>query len=394
MTPFLKLRRLKGGASFAETKESAASGLGAQLFFTGPGAARWSGRRYDRFAEEGYRRNVIAHRAVRLIADGAAAVPWLLYTGEKEVAGHPLLALLQKPNPLMDGMAVMAELYGFLLIAGNAYLEAVDDARGRPAELYALRPDRMKVLPGAKGWPRGYEYSVGGRSHVFAQDAARGVSPVLHLKMFHPLDDHYGLSPMEAAAYGIDLHNAAAQWNKALLDNAARPSGALVYEPGEKGASLTQAQFDRLKGEMEAQFQGGANAGRPLLLEGGLKWQQLGMSPSDMDFIEAKHVSAREIALAFGVPPMLLGIPGDNTYANLAEANRALWRQTLIPLVVRVAEELNNWLSPAFEGATIAPDFDGVEALAEDRAALWARIGAADFLSDAEKREMLGLGIS
>jgi phage portal protein BeeE len=91
---------------------------------------------------------------------------------------------------------------------------------------------------------------------------------------------------------------------------------------------------------------------------------------------------------------MLLGIPGDNTYANLAEANRALWRQTLIPLVVRVAEELNNWLSPAFEGATIAPDFDGVEALAEDRAALWARIGAADFLSDAEKREMLGLGIS
>lgn len=88
---------------------------------------------------------------------------------------------------------------------------------------------------------------------------------------------------------------------------------------------------------------------------------------------------------------MLLGIPGDNTYANLAEANRALWRQTLIPLVVRVADELTGWLGPAFDGAKVEPDFDAVEALAEDRAALWARVGAAAFLSDAEKRTMLGV---
>jgi HK97 family phage portal protein len=116
------------------------------------------------------------------------------------------------------------------------------------------------------------------------------------------------------------------------------------------------------------------------------------MSPREMDFIEARHAAARDIALAFGVPPMLLGIPGDNTYANLAEANRALWRQTLVPLVVRVAQELSGWLGPAFAGAEVVPDFEGVEALAEDRAALWARVGAADFLTDAEKREMVGAG--
>jgi HK97 family phage portal protein len=197
------------------------------------------------------------------------------------------------------------------------------------------------------------------------------------------------MAPLEAAQTSLDIHNAAGQWNKALLDNAARPSGALVYSAA--GQNLTGEQFGRLKEELEENFSGATNAGRPMLLEGGLDWKTIALSPRDMDFIEAKHAAARDIALAFGVPPMLLGIPGDNTYANLAEANRALWRQTLIPLVVRVAEELSNWLSPGFGGAVISPDFDGVEALAEDRAALWTRVGGAEFLSDAEKRAMLGV---
>src|SRR5690606_23314445 len=192
------------------------------------------------------------------------------------------------------------------------------------------------------------------------------------------------------AQTSLDIHNAAGEWNKALLDNAARPSGALVYSMG--GGNLTAEQFERLKTELEQGFAGAANAGRPMVLEGGLDWKTIALSPRDMDFIEAKHAAARDIALAFGVPPMLLGIPGDNTYANMAEANRALWRQTLIPLVRRVADDLSNWLSPAFGGAVVTPDFDGVEALAEDRAALWSRVGGADFLSDAEKRSMLGIG--
>jgi HK97 family phage portal protein len=112
-----------------------------------------------------------------------------------------------------------------------------------------------------------------------------------------------------------------------------------------------------------------------------------------MDFIEARNAAARDIALAFGVPPMLLGIPGDNTYSNLVEANRALWRQTIIPLVRRVAAALGHWLGPAFGGGfELVPDLEHIEALAEDRAALWARIGNASFLTDAEKRRLLGVG--
>ena len=143
---------------------------------------------------------------------------------------------------------------------------------------------------------------------------------MLHQKLFHPLIDHYGLSPIEAAATAIDIHNSASRWNKALLDNSARPSGALVY--ASRDGNLTTEQYNRLKGELETQFQGASNAGRPLLLEGGLDWKSMSMSPKDLDFIEAKHGAAREIALALGVPPMLLGIPGDNTFSNYQEANR------------------------------------------------------------------------
>ena len=90
-----------------------------------------------------------------------------------------------------------------------------------------------------------------------------------------------------------------------------------------------------LREEIERLYQGSHNAGRPMVLSGGLDWKPMSLTPADMDFVEQRNVAAREIALAFGVPPMLLGIPGDNTYANFQEANRVFWRQTILPLASR-----------------------------------------------------------
>src|SRR5690606_4852465 len=202
--------------------------------------------------------------------------------------------------------------YGYLQTAGNSYLEAVA-VDGRLREIHVLRPDRMRVVLGSSGWPDAYDYTVDGQTVRFAQNG-QGQKPILHLKLFNPANDYYGQSPFEAAARAIDIHSAAGAWNKSLLDNAARPSGALIYGGGD-GGNLSDEQFERLKRELEESFQGAVNAGRPLVLEGGLDWKSMSLSPRDMDFIEAKQEAAREIALAFGVPPMLLGIPGDNTYS-------------------------------------------------------------------------------
>jgi HK97 family phage portal protein len=324
-----------------------------------------------------------------MIAEAAASVPFLLYDGRKELVDHPLMRLMTTPNPRDSGTVLREALIGYLLVSGNAYLEAVCDA-GQVREIYALRPDRMRVVPGGDGWPAAYDYHVNGQSVQFDQDAVP-VPQILHLTLFHPLNDHYGLSPMEAAAASIDIHNAAGGWNKALLDNAARPSGALVYA-GPPGATLGAEQFERLKNELEASFQGSANAGRPLLLEGGLDWKPLSLTPKDMDFMEAKSAAARDIALAFGIPPMLLGLPGDNTYANYAEANRIFWRQTVIPLSSRIATSNTHWLAPVYGHVTLQPDLDRIDALSLERDALWARLGKADFLTDDEKREAVGYG--
>ncbi|HEX5776298.1 MAG TPA: phage portal protein [Caulobacteraceae bacterium] len=383
MPPF---PRLRGRRRAPEQKDSAARTLAA---LTIAGRPMWTPRDYECLAREGFAKNPVAYRCIRMIAEAAASAPLVVFHEGRRVADHPLQRLLDRPNPEQGGPDLMEAFFGALQTAGNGYLEAA--GLEQPGELYALRPDRMKVVPGRQGWPEAYDYSVGGRSVRLGRDAD-GWLPVLHLKLFHPADDHYGFSPLEAAAFAIDVHNASGAWNKALLDNAARPSGALVYTSRETGDRLTEEQFDRLKTELSEAHVGATNAGRPLLLEGGLDWRPMSLSPADMDFIEGKHAAAREIALAFGVPPQLLGVPGDNTYANYREANGAFWRQTVVPLAERAARAMTAWLGVKFPGARVGVDLDAVPALSAEREALWARLEAATFLTPEERRRMAGLG--
>ena len=387
---------LKSLLRVPERKQSRTSRL---IAIESGGRARWTPRDYAALTREGYSRNAIVHRAVRLIAESIGGVSFLLQEGAAEHTAHPLLDLIARPNPRQDGAAFLESVASHLLLSGNAYVEAVSlegqgaqEAAGNAnvRELYALRPDRMKVVPGPDGWPQAFDYTVAGTTVRFEQNAAQ--PPILHLTLFNPLDDYYGLSPLEAAAVAVDTHNAAARWNKALLDNAARPSGALVYA-GPEGAVMADAQFERLKKELADQYQGTANTGRPLLLEGGLEWKAMSLSPKDMDFMEAKHSAAREIALAFGVPPMLLAIPGDNTYSNYQEANRVFWRGTVLPLANRIGASLTQWLAPGFgNGLALVVDADRIEALSADRAALWERVTKAPFLIVNEKRNAVGYG--
>ncbi|WP_316858044.1 phage portal protein [uncultured Cohaesibacter sp.] len=385
--------------SEAQTQPAAAGGkaleakqslTGALLAVHNVNRPRWTPRDYGALAQQGYARNPIVYRSIRMISEAAASVPiFCLQSGER-LSEHPILSLLDHPNARQAGATFLESLFGHLLVSGNAYLEAVYGANSL-RELHCLRPDRMKVIPGLDGWPEAFQYTVGGKSVRFDQnDETLPVPPILHITLFHPHDDHYGLSPLEAAQTSLDVHNAAASWNKALLDNSARPSGALVYAASEAG-NLSDEQFERLKKELEDGYQGAMNAGRPLLLEGGLDWKSMSMSPRDMDFIDAKNSAAREIALAFGVPPMLLGIPGDNTYANYAEANRAFWRQTVLPLAARCLQSMARWLSPAYDlPFELKVDLDQVTALASEREALWQRVGNASFLDENEKRIAVG----
>ena len=380
-----------GQAAQASAPESKASAAGPLIAFSHVGRARWTPRDYRSLAMEGFAKNAVAYRCVRMIAEAAASAPFQVFVDGARDDVHPLARLLAKPNPEQSGAELMEALYGALQVAGNAYLEATgDEEEGTLTELWSLRPDRMTVVPGPQGWPQAWEYAVDGRKVRIAR-RTDGWSPVMQLKLFHPTDDWYGFSPLEAAAFAIDVHNASGAWNKALLDNAARPSGALVYGARD-GERLTAEQFEALKAQLADGHAGAANAGRPLLLEGGMDWKAMSLSPSEMDFIAGKHAAAREIALAFGVPPQLLGIPGDATYANYREANAAFWRGTVIPLVRKAAGALTGWLGQRFPGCMVEPDLEAVPALQPERDALWARLNAATFLTEEERRRMARVG--
>lgn len=352
---------------------------GARYAGSGAVPGDWPGS-YEGQVRDGYQRNPIAQRAVKLVAEGVASAPL--------TASDPALVALVTARS--GGQALAEAIAAQLLLHGNAYVQILTDADGRASELFALRPERVSVEQDARGWPVAYRYRVADRVARLIAEDPDGRPQVVHLKAFNPLGDHYGLGALEAASGPIAIHNAATRWNKALLDNAARPSGALVYDPGD-GSTLSREQFDRLRGEMEASFAGSGNAGRPMLLDGGLKWQAMSLTPADMDFVGLKAGAAREIALAFGVPPMLLGLPGDNAYANYREANRALWRLAILPVADLILTGLAQGLRGWFPGAAIAVDLNRVSALAEDRERLWAQVSAAGFLSDDEKRAMLGL---
>lgn len=380
-----------------ERKHSAVGGNVARMYV---GQAVWSKRDYAAFSEEAYQRNAVSFRAIKLVASSAAGVPLLLYGRDgKEIEKHPLLDLLNRPSAMYSSAAFFEAVFAYLLIAGNSYIEAVGPKIGPPKELWPLRPDRMSIIPGTYGLPQGFRYTVHGIPKDWQVNPITGDGPILHMKDFNPLDDWYGMSRIEAAAYGIDRHNAASAHNKALLDNGARPSGALVFKPVKVGpdetVSAPQEMIDAASARLMEDHAGPAKAGKPMVLSGDVDWVEMGISPKDMDFAEGKNDAGRDILTAIGVPAMLI-VPGESTYSNRAEANLELYERTVIPLVEQLVDGLNSWLCPQFgDGLSLAIDMDNISALEprrESRRAAALGLYGAGVIDRDEAREMLQYG--
>lgn len=358
-----------------------------------------STRRYKDYAKEGYQDNAIVHRCVKLIADSASAVQLKVFDGDVELENHELLSLLHRPNPLQSGGEYFSSLYSYLLISGNSYLLRDTENDTPPRELYLLRPDRIKIKSSSSMIPDYYCYLVDGQIiKEYPVDQDNGQSQLKQIKLWNPLDDFYGLSPMLASAYNIDQHNLAGLHNVALLKNGCTPSGMLKFQPKDEtgmSASLTDDQRARLLEDLEMRFQGSANSGRPMLLEGDFEYKQLGLNPKDMDFLELLNLSAREIALCFGVPAQMIGIPEANTYSNMETAKLALYEETIIPLLTRVQSDLNEFLSPLYDGdIRIEYDLSSIPAMAEKTKQVYANVTQAvntGIMTRNEAREKLNL---
>lgn len=361
---------------------------GFRIHFQNLLPAVWSSRDYRKFSVEGYQYNVIVNSAINRLSRAVSSITYQARLADGSVTrDHPVLDLLKRPNPRMSGYEWWHTRISYLLLSGNIFDEAVE-AQGRIIELWPLRPDRVEILPSRTGLPRGYRYRVGQQTVEFPSDPITGQSLINHTRLFHPLDDLYGMSAVEAAAYGIDQHNEGVNWVQSLLQNAARPSGALVAGSDNP---LSDDEYKRLKADIEEQYSGSNNAGRPMLLEGGLDWKPMGLSPLDMEILKAREMAARDISLAFGVPPLLLNIPGDNTYANYREARLGFYEDTVIPLVNSQMASINHFLEPSLGGARIEPAMESIEAIAEKRMKQWEMADNSDDITLNESRQLKGL---
>lgn len=317
----------------------------------------------------GFEGNVYVFRGINMIAQACASVDWKIYTDRTRKAeipyDHPMQQLLQIPNPDMGRSTFTEQLFSYWMATGNCYICAIGPTSrtAAPQELWLLRPDRVKVIPSPDGVDS-YVYEVAGRKKFFPAEM------ILHLKMFAPIDDYYGLSPVKVAAAVVDQMNEGNDWNTALLQNAARPSGALISQ-----AWLPPNQYDRLHKLINEKYSGRRNAGKPILLEGGLDWKKFGMSPEEMDWLGGKREAAKEIAVALGVPPEMLGDSANKTYANYEEARQSFYTETVLPLLDKFRDQINSWLSPMF-GPNIYMDYDrrDIDALQEDHNSVSIRI--------------------
>lgn len=358
-------------------------------------------RNYKALSDEGYRKNVVAKRCIDYIASSVADIQINIFEKRRDliVESHPLLDLLDNPNPTQCYEEYMKSLVSYFMLHGNLFSEAVSGTTRlkNPQELWVQRPDRMKVVPGVSGVPSAFVMEANGKRYKWEVDFITGNSPILHMKTFNPLDDWYGMSFLESAAFSVDQFNQAMIWNVSLLKNSARPSGAFVLEktsdPNFQG--LTDNQRAQIRQEINDIYTGSGNSGRPMLLEGGLGFQEMGLSPKDMDWTESKNSSTRDICMGFGVPPQLVGVTGDSTYANYEQARMAFYDNTAIPIARLITKGLTRWLMPMYEKSEkleLRIDVDSIEALAPRRKAKWDMVSNSNFLTTNEKRIETGYG--
>ena len=355
--------------------------------------------KYVDLAKEGYLKNAIAYRCINEISKGASAVPFIIKSGDQIIDKHPLIDLLNRPNPQQSYSEFFNSLFGYVLLSGNAYILKVGGERGSPKELHQLRPDRIEIKGSGNPIPERYNYMVNGRvQNSYEVDQENGFSELKHVKLWNPLDDYYGLSPMSAAAAEIDQFNMSTKHNVNLLQNGARPSGAVIFKPKDDSGfavNLTESQRQQLLTDLNNRFSGAGNAGRPMLLEGDFDWKEMGLTPKDMDFKALKNMAATDIALCFGVPSQLVGVPDSQTYSNVAEARLALYEETIIPHLRKVASDLNEWLVPMFdERLSLEFDIDSIPALSERRRKIYENVTSAvreGIMTRNEAREIIGL---
>ena len=253
---------------------------------------------------------------------------------------------MQKPNPLLSRFELIEHTVGHLEVHGNAYWFLAGEPGGLPLELWPLRPDRVSVVPDARRGVRGYVYEVEGRRVPL--EAAE----VVHFRRWHPGNDYYGLSALEAARLAVEADRAMADWNRRYFgEGMAVPAGIVAIRE-----RISDTDYERLQREWRSAY-GGRERRTAFLRGAAVEWHSVGLSQQDMDFLNARRFNREEIFQIFGIP---VGMFSENaTEANALVGERVFVERTLWPKLVRIAEKITTDLLP-FYGNDLIGRFEDI----------------------------------
>ncbi len=370
-------------------------------FYSGQEIAAPEG--YEQLSLDGFKMCATARAIIGRIARRTAQLPIKLQRhnteGEWEDLDateddeHPLMTLLRRPNKAMTRVDLLESVFASRLLAGESFLLPFGPLEsGPPTELWWARPDKFHCEPGDDGLVKTWTYKTGKGETPFDMDVSEGtLAPVFFWKTFNPVDQWRGLSVLGSGRMQIMQTNGASKWNANLIANGMRPPGAFVYAPDSTGSPLGRAGRAQIEDEIRRKLTGPQGAGSPLILEGGLTWQDMSVASKDLDWLAGQQYADRTLCFLLGYPPIMLGIPGDATYKNYSEARTSFYQDTAIPLMTEFLEHMNEWLVPQYgDDLRLVVDEDKIDALTEKRNEMWDRVEKSTILTINEKREMVG----
>ncbi len=381
-------------AIFGVPEQKAAS-LSALLMQLG---ATWTPWSFASYASEAYCGNPYVHRATRMIADAISALvvyPMGVETGEdgtperKPVGdSHPMQRVLLHPNGYQGWEQFCQEWVAHMLLAGESYV-LLPETRSELLTFNLLRPDMVEILPmldkqGApvKHLARAYAYDTGSGRVEYPPER------VVHVYLYNPLDDWHGLSPLSPAAKSVDLNNSGRTFHKALFDNGAVGGVVITSTEGATGPEL-----EALRDQIRLKKAGAIRAGETWLLPSTQKMEKAAWSPRDALTPEIMVMSLREVAVALGIDPALLGDSTSKIYANVREARAALYIDAALPLAGTLFGALSASLQAWYPGVEYTVDKDQIDELSESQDALWKRasegVGGA-LITPNEGRDLIG----
>lgn len=263
------------------------------------------------------------YKAVSIVGESIAMVPGFIYDDEEnEILTNKILnQMFKRPNEFMTWFEMKEGIVWHLDLTGNVYLLKDEyNALGQPTKIYLLRPDKMEVVPSSTKFIAGYQYDVDGNKIPFKRE------DIIHIKLPNPISDLVGMGKIEASQITYNTEIAASTYNWKFFENGASPSAILTNE-----ASMNEDSYNRLVKLFQKRQTGFMRMQRPMLLEQGTQYKQMGLSQQDMAFMEQRKFSQQEILSIFGVPPAKAGIMEYASYANVKEQENTYRKDTLKP---------------------------------------------------------------